>query len=96
MNQSLLKTKRNSFDSHHTRYRSVDFDRGKDEAGSCPSSSDVGRASSQASSSGSLVIDENSWSSDQASTLDCSSSESQVQRSGELFINTVNFMVRNV
>ena len=80
MNQTLFKTKRNSFDGQHSRYQSVDFDGGKDDAGSCPSASDVGRALSHGSSSGSLVMDDNSWTSDQASTLDCSSSESQVHQ----------------
>lgn len=86
INQNLLKTRKDSVDSHHSRFQSLDLDEGKNEFGSCPSISE-----SQASSSGSLVTDNHSWVSDQASTsdgvTDCSSLESQVPPSAFFRLN---------
>ncbi|EXC20961.1 U-box domain-containing protein 35 [Morus notabilis] len=83
INQNLLKTRKDSVDSYHSRFQSLDLNEGKNEFGSCPSISE-----SQASSSGSLVTDNHSWVSDQASTsdavTDCSSLESQVNFNFEI------------
>lgn len=82
INQNLLKTRKDSFDSYCSRYQLKDIEEVKDDIGSCPSTSDIERSLSQASSSGSLVADYHSCTSDQASTSDvgshCSLSKSQV------------------
>lgn len=83
INQNLLKTRKNSSDSHHSRFQSLDLDEGKTELGSCPSISE-----SQVSSCWSLVTDNRSCVSDEASTSDAvtdySPSESKVNINFEL------------
>lgn len=78
INQNLLKTTRNSSDSPQSRFESLDLDEGKTELGSCPSISE-----SQVSSSWSLVTDNRSCVSDEASPSDAatdySPSESKVK-----------------
>ncbi|KAL5569850.1 hypothetical protein UlMin_026425, partial [Ulmus minor] len=76
INQTLLKTRKDSFDSRHSRHQSLDIEERKDDR------------LSHASSSGSLIADNRSWVSDQSLTsdtfIDCASSESQINVNFEL------------
>ncbi|XP_061997820.1 U-box domain-containing protein 35-like isoform X2 [Rosa rugosa] len=89
MNQNLLNTKAKSNEIIHSKHQSLDLGEEKDAMtmNSYPSNSDVGRALSHSSSTRSFVTDNQSWTSDQASTSDVVknySSESQVNINLEL------------
>lgn len=83
LNQTLLKTGKNSMENNHSRYHSLDFEESRDAISSCPCNYDVGCTLSQASSCRSLLKDNQSFTSDQVSisdvATDYSSSESQVK-----------------
>lgn len=82
LNQTLLKTGKKSVESNHSRYQSLDIDEGKVTMSQCPSNFDVEHTLSQASSCKSLLTENQSYVSDQASisdvATDYSSPESQV------------------
>uniref|UniRef100_A0A6P3YXZ7 RING-type E3 ubiquitin transferase n=1 Tax=Ziziphus jujuba TaxID=326968 RepID=A0A6P3YXZ7_ZIZJJ len=88
LNQTLLKTGKNSMENNHSRYHSLDFEESRDAISSCPCNYDVGCTLSQASSCRSLLKDNQSFTSDQVSisdvATDYSSSESQVNINFEL------------
>ncbi|XP_024190670.1 U-box domain-containing protein 35 isoform X2 [Rosa chinensis] len=89
MNQNLLNTKAKSNETIHSKHQSLDLGEEKDAMtmNSYPSNSDAGRALSHSSSTLSFVTDNQSWTSDQASTSDVVknySSESQVNINLEL------------
>ncbi|PON51051.1 Mitogen-activated protein kinase kinase kinase [Parasponia andersonii] len=88
MNQTLIRTKKDSFDSYSSRYQFSNLEEGKDDMGSCSITSDAEHALSYISSSASMENDNHSCTSDQASTsdvvTDCSSSESQVNINFEI------------
>ncbi|PON92411.1 Mitogen-activated protein kinase kinase kinase [Trema orientale] len=88
MNQTLIRTRKDSFDSYCSRYQFSNLEEGKDDMGSCSITSDAERALSHISSSASMENDNHSCTSDQASTsdvvTDCSSSESQVNINFEI------------
>lgn len=83
MNQNLLNTKTKSNETIHSGPQFLDLGERKDAMtmSSYPSNSDAGRALSHASSTLSFLTDNQSWTSDPASTSDVVadySSESQV------------------
>lgn len=90
MNQTLLKTRLGSIESYSSRNQSIDLEEGKDDVISYPSTSDAERTLSHISSSGSLVNDNCSCTSDQVSTSDVvtdfSVSENQVKSFGFFFL----------
>ena len=89
INQTFLHKKTNSCEKTlHSRLSSLDIEEQEDGISSSLSNSDIGRPSSRLSSYRSLVTDNQSWLSDQASTSDGPSdfsSESQVT----FFLSTV-------
>lgn len=80
MNQTLIKTRKNAFATNHSRFNSLDIGELVVATSSCHS--DVEHSLSRASSYRSLVMDNQSWSYDQASASDAiadySSTESLV------------------
>lgn len=88
VNQTLLHRRTNSVETNHSRIRPPDIGNGEEVFNSCPIDSDIGYTNeSTVSSFRSLVTDNQSWTSDQASTSDAPtecSSQTQVNVNFEL------------
>lgn len=82
LNQTLLKSGKDSLEFKHSRHQSLDIEEGKVAMSPCSSNYDAGQTLSRHSSCKSLPTDNQSYISDQASTSDMAtnyySSESQV------------------